>query len=156
IDLAPIHTIHAFCQRILSDHALASGEPLVATEFVTSERALHDEIAYDIWRRFTRERPTTARLELLWKSPQTLARDLRQLLVAEVLLPARSPQDAGDLAAHEAALDRACVALRDAWLRDGVAARRAFEKARADGILHKASPSERALEIAWSFLATFA
>jgi len=156
IDLAPIHTIHAFCQRVLSDHALASGEPLVATEFVTSERALHTEIAYDIWRRLTRDRVTALHLESLWKSPEQLARDLRQLLVAEELLPARAVSDAATLATLEAAIEMTAVALRDAWLRDGAAARRLIETARAGGVLHKGSPSDRQLESAWAFLASFA
>src|SRR4029077_6127414 len=63
IDLAPIHTIHAFCQRVLAEHAIATGEPLLPSEFVTSESALHDEIALDVWRRFTRDAVTAARLD---------------------------------------------------------------------------------------------
>ncbi len=156
IDLAPIHTIHAFCQRVLSDHALASGEPLVATEFVTSERALHTEIAYDIWRRYTRDRVTAAHLEWLWKTPEQLARDLRQLLVAEELLPARAAADAAALAALEAGIEATAVALRDTWLRDGATARRLIESARSGGVLHKGSPSDRQLESVWAFLASFA
>jgi len=156
IDLAPIHTIHAFCQRVLSDHALASGEPLAATELVTSERALHTEIAYDIWRHMTRDRVTAARLETLWKSPEQLARDLRQLLAAEELLPARVPADAPALAALEAGIETAAAALRETWRREGATARRLIEAARSGGILHKGSPSDKALENAWAFLASFA
>ena len=156
IDLAPIHTIHAFCQRVLADHALASGEPLVATEFVNSERALHTEIAYDVWRRYTRDPIIAARLESLWKSPEQLARDLRQLLVVGELLPARVPSDAVALASLEAAIEKTAVALRETWLRDGAAARRLIEAARSGGVLNKNSPSERALEATWSFLASFA
>ena len=156
IDLAPIHTIHAFCQRVLGDHALASGEPLVATEFVNSERALHDEIAYDIWRRCTRDPVTASRLESLWKSPESLARDLRQLLVAGELLPARVPSDPTALASLEAAIETTAIALRETWAREGASARRLIEAGRSDGILNKNSPSERALEVAWSFLASFA
>src|SRR5690348_7357494 len=97
VDLAPIHTIHAFCQRVLANHALASGEPLVPGEFVSSERALHAEIALDVWRRYTRERDTAARLQTLWNAPDALARDLRLLLTAQTLLPARAVPDPGAL-----------------------------------------------------------
>ena len=155
IDLAPIHTIHAFCQRVLDDHALATGEPLLSSEFVTSERALHDEIALDVWRRFTRDAVTATRLDGLWKTPDALARDLRSLLVAEALLPARVPFDATALAAHEAAIEAAGVALRETWLHEGANARRLIEEARGGGVLHKGSPSDKALHAAWSFLASF-
>jgi len=152
IDLAPIHTIHAFCQRILADHALASGEPLVPTEFVTSERALHDEIAYDIWRRFTREADAVARLESLWKSPDLLARDLRQLLTAEVLLPAPAEPDPQALAA----LASATEALRDACRRDLPECRRVIDAARANGVLSRNSPQDAGMLRLWNALAAFA
>ena len=155
IDLAPIHTIHAFCQRVLAEHALATGEPLLPSEFVTSERALHDEIALDVWRRFTRDAVTAARLDALWKTPDALALDLRKLLVAEALLPARMPVDAAALAAHEAAIEAAGVALREAWSSEGTTARRLIAEARSGGVMHKGSPSDRALQFAWSFLASF-
>ena len=152
IDLAPIHTIHAFCQRILADHALASAEPLVPTEFVTSERALHDEIAYDIWRRFTREADTVARLESLWKSPDLLAKDLRQLLTAEVLLPVPAAPDPEALAA----LASATEALRDACRRDLPECRRVIDAARANGILSRNSPQDAGMLRLWHALAAFA
>ncbi len=155
IDLAPIHTIHAFCQRVLAEHALATGEPLLPSEFVTSERALHDEIALDVWRRFTRDAVTAARLDALWKTPDALALDLRKLLVAEALLPARMPVDAAALAAHEAAIEAAGAALRETWSSEGTTARRLIAEARSGGVMHKGSPSDRALQVAWSFLASF-
>ncbi|HVV96592.1 MAG TPA: UvrD-helicase domain-containing protein [Rhodanobacteraceae bacterium] len=152
VDLAPIHTIHAFCQRILADHALASGEPLVPTEFVTSERALHDEIAYDIWRRFTREADTVARLEMLWKSPNLLAKDLRQLLTAEVLLPAPAEPDPAALAALSAATE----ALRDACRSDLPECRRVIDAARANGVLSRSSPQDPGMLQLWNALTAFA
>jgi exodeoxyribonuclease V beta subunit len=152
IDLAPIYTIHAFCQRILSDHALATGEPLVATEFVTSERALHDEIAYDIWRRFTREADTVVRLESLWKSPDLLARDLRQLLTAEILLPAPAEPDRAALAA----LDAATETLRDACRRDLPECRRVIDAARANGVLSRNKPQDATMLQLWGALVAFA
>ena len=152
IDLAPIHTIHAYCQRILSDHALASGEALVPTEFVTSERALHDEIAYDIWRRFTREPDTVARLETLWKSPELLAKDLRQLLTAERLFPAAAEADPAALAALAAATQT----LREACRRDLPECRRVIDKARADGVLVRNRPQDPTMVLLWNALAAFA
>ncbi len=152
IDLAPIHTIHAFCQRILSDHALASGEPLVATDFVTSERALHAEIAYDIWRWFTRDDDTVRRLETLWKTPEALARDLPKLLLAETLLPARADPDREALAA----LDAATESLRDACRRDLAECRRVIDDARAAGVLVRNRPQDATMAQTWVALAAFA
>ncbi len=152
VDLAPIHTIHAFCQRVLANHALASGEPLVAGEFVTSERALHAEIALDIWRRYTRDRETAARLQTLWNEPDLLARDLRLLLTAETLLPSRAEPDPEALAALEVAAD----ALRDACRAHLPDARRMIEDARANTVLHKGRPSDKTLTELWSALVAFA
>ncbi len=152
IDLAPIHTIHAFCQRILAHHALASGEPLVATAFVTSERALHGEIAYDIWRRFTREHDTARWLETLWRTPDALARDLPRLLVAETLLPARANPDREALAALDAETER----LRDACRRDLPECRRVIDAARAAGVLVRNRPQDPTIAQIWSTLAAFA
>jgi exodeoxyribonuclease V beta subunit len=151
VDLAPIHTIHAFCQRVLADHALASGAPLVAGEFVTSESALHAEIALDVWRRCTRDRETAERLHSLWPSPKALAKDLRLLLTADTLLPARADPDPDALAALEAA----AAALRAACREHAGGARRMIEGARAKGVLHKARPTDKKLAEIWTALAAF-
>ena len=151
VDLAPIHTIHAFCQRVLADHALASGEPLEPGEFVTSERALHAEIALDVWRRCTRDREMASRLLTLWPSPDALARDLRLLLTADVLLPARAEPDPNALAALEAAADTLRAACRD-HVGD---TRLMIEAARANGVLHKGRPKDRTLSEIWAALAAF-
>ena len=51
-DLAPIHTIHAFCQRALVEHAFESGQPF-ACELVPDESRLVMEAVTDFWRRET-------------------------------------------------------------------------------------------------------
>jgi len=151
IDLAAIHTIHAFCQRVLSEHALISGEPLLPNELLTSERALHDEVALDVWRYFTRERETASMLETLWKTPDILARDLRKLVVADTLLPARSAVDPLAIASFESA----AAALREAWRRDGAKARDLIERARDSGVLHKGRPQAKSLQAMWVALDAF-
>jgi exodeoxyribonuclease V beta subunit len=151
VDLAPIHTIHAFCQRILANHALASGEPLVPGEFVTSERALHEEIALDVWRRWTREGETAEWLYSLWPSTVALARDLRLLLGADRILPARAEPDPDALAALEAA----AAALRSACSDHLADARRMVEAARSNGVLHRGRPKDKKLADLWAALAAF-
>ncbi len=49
-DEAAIHTIHAFCQRVLADWAFSSGLPF-DTELLADESDLRAEIARDFWRR---------------------------------------------------------------------------------------------------------
>lgn len=49
-DAAPIHTIHGFCQRALSDHALLS-RSVFAAEMLEDEGELRRQIARDFWRR---------------------------------------------------------------------------------------------------------
>jgi exodeoxyribonuclease V beta subunit len=152
IDLAPIHTIHAFCQRILADHALASGEPLLPTEFITSERALHDEIALDVWRRYTRETVVAARLMSLWPTHDALAKDLRLLLTAETLLPARRAADENAIAAAANLLET----LRDACRNHLPVAQRDIDKARADGVLSRQRPTDPTVAAMWASLRAFA
>jgi exodeoxyribonuclease V beta subunit len=152
IDLAAIHTIHAFCQRVLSEHALMSGEPLLPNELLTSERALHDEVALDVWRHFTRERETASMLETLWKTPDILARDLRKLVVADTLLPARTAVDPLALADFQST----AAALREAWQRHGGQARDLIERARDSGVLHKGRPQAKSLQAMWVALDAFA
>ena len=129
IDLAAIFTIHAFCQRVLSDHAVQTGEPLLARELLAGERALYAEIAADIFRRWTRMPDDARELFALCASPQALARELPALVQAERLLPAAAPVDAG----HEAAFANAAAALRTAWAQNGADARALLENAHAAG-----------------------
>jgi exodeoxyribonuclease V beta subunit len=48
-DLAPIHTIHGFCQRALADHAFESGRQFDAG-ILADETALREAAAQDFWR----------------------------------------------------------------------------------------------------------
>ena len=45
IDLAAIHTIHGFCQRLLAEHAVDTGQPLLAAELETRNRAARLRLA---------------------------------------------------------------------------------------------------------------
>ncbi|MCC6610569.1 MAG: exodeoxyribonuclease V subunit beta [Burkholderiales bacterium] len=49
-DLAPVHTIHGFCQRALSEHAFESARPFAA-EILADETTLRERAAQDFWRR---------------------------------------------------------------------------------------------------------
>ncbi|MEO6688794.1 MAG: UvrD-helicase domain-containing protein, partial [Dokdonella sp.] len=152
IDLAAIFTIHAFCQRVLADHAVDSGEPLLPREMVGSERPLHEEVAFDAWRRWTRTREDTQDLRALWTTPAVFARDLPVLLRAGVVLPAAQPVGTD----AESRFGDAANALRSAWQRDGATAQTDIAAARAAKILHGARPKTETLDRIWRALEAFA
>jgi len=49
-DLAPVYTIHGFCQRALADHAFESGRQF-DVEVIADEMPLRESAAQDFWRR---------------------------------------------------------------------------------------------------------
>ena len=151
IDLASIFTIHGFCQRTLADHAVLGGEPLAPREMLPSERALHEEVAFDVWRRWTRDETDASDLLQLWAAPLVLARDLPTLLRTEVLLPAVAPPDP----VSEAGLANAAARLRASWDEHGVDACAAIEQARGAKILHGARPQSATLDKLWLALSEF-
>ena len=50
MDQAAITTIHGFCQRVLGEHALDTGQVLRAAEVVTNVREAREAIAVELWR----------------------------------------------------------------------------------------------------------
>ncbi|MEH6414628.1 exodeoxyribonuclease V subunit beta [Pseudomonas sp. CGJS7] len=100
IDLAAVVTIHGFCARVLSEHALETGQPFAAPEMIGSERELIDEIAVDLWRAFGNETGDAELLSLQWPGgPSALASDLGALLRTPRLLPPAPPLSADPLPA---------------------------------------------------------
>lgn len=73
MDEAAISTIHGFCQRILQQHAFASGAPF-EMEFLETETLLRQRIIEDFWRsNFYHCKPDEAAWAAsLWSSPQAL------------------------------------------------------------------------------------
>ena len=110
IDLAAIFTIHGFCTRVLREHALESGHTFDPPTLLPSERALHDELAADLWRVHATDPDTVDALTRLWSSPEALAADLATLIKPLPLLPAvptgldQDPRPAHAMAAHDFAV----------------------------------------------------
>jgi len=144
IDLAAIFTIHGFCARVLSEHAIDSGHAFDAPELLANLQPLHAEVAADLWRKHANDADALEALTSLWSGPEALAGDLRALLGDLPLLPAidegaDDPRAAGAAAtarlaqAIDAHLDDARAAIGkafDAKVFDGRRARRAsFDKA---------------------------
>ncbi len=87
IDLAAVFTIHGWCARVLSEHALETGQSFIAPEMIGSDRALRDDIAIDLWRSIGTDPLDAELLRAQWPDPQALATDLDPLLRAPRLLP---------------------------------------------------------------------
>ncbi|MFO7190332.1 MAG: exodeoxyribonuclease V subunit beta [Pseudomonadota bacterium] len=98
LDLAPIHTIHAFCHRALGEEAFHCGLPF-DSELLADDTALLELAVNDCWRR------AMAEAEPLWAlwlqahkvEPATLlavVQELRNKPGAEHLLPQAPPRDA--------------------------------------------------------------
>ena len=96
IDLASIFTIHGFCTRVLREHALESGHTFDPPTLLPSERALHEELAADLWRVHANDPATVDALTWLWSAPEALAGDLATLIKPLPLLPARPTHSVDD------------------------------------------------------------
>jgi exodeoxyribonuclease V beta subunit len=152
MDLAPIHTIHGFCQRALAEHALEAGQPLVPREVLANDAALRHEIAVEFWRQRSRAPAEAAALLAVWSSPDALATALRDLLPLDALLPAPDP---GALAAHapaDAALRAARAALADAFAHGGEAAHALLREACARKQVHATYSKDSAIDPVWEAL----
>ena len=125
-DLAPIFTIHGFCQRALAEHAFETGEPFAA-ELITEDGPLVDEAVQDFWR------CETASVSPAWSAwlhekgvgPESLAalvRALERKPYAEVL--ARKPREAA-----QAPLERAFATATRIWTRENISVLRLLEEA---------------------------
>lgn len=88
IDMAAIFTIHGFCARVLREHALESGQGFDPSELLASDAELHAGIAADLWRAHALDADAVDDLHALWpQGPDALAKDLRDLVREDVLLP---------------------------------------------------------------------
>ncbi len=87
MDQAAITTIHGFCQRILGEHALETGQVLRAAEVVTNVREAREAIAVELWREWNARVEGNAWLRRTYADPSGLADALGDLMAAEPLLP---------------------------------------------------------------------
>ncbi len=136
IDLAAIFTIHGFCARVLRDHALETGQGFDAPELLTSDAALRETLAADLWRAHGSEDAVADDLLGLWPGgPLALAADLSPLVREPVLRPAlvEVPEDPAPR------LHAAGEALAEAFRAHGEDFRAALVSAVEGKILHGGS-----------------
>ncbi|MDA8383975.1 MAG: exodeoxyribonuclease V subunit beta [Betaproteobacteria bacterium] len=116
-DEAAIYTIHGFCQRVLADHAIASGTPF-DTELIPNESDLLEEVVEDFWRRevYTASGLFVAYLVDRGANPQALLEEIRPHVDKPYLRiePPASAQDFQVLEQEFADTYRAC---RETWMR---------------------------------------
>ncbi|MFL1456896.1 exodeoxyribonuclease V subunit beta [Marinobacter sp. GN3S48] len=81
MDEAAVSTIHAWCNRMLSEHAFDSGS-LFKLTLETDQSELLDEVARDYWRTFVYPLPPALMDEALshWKTPADLRKAVRNLI----------------------------------------------------------------------------
>jgi len=136
-DLAAIFTIHGFCARVLREHALDTGQGFDAGELLGNTRALHVELAADLWRTYAADAATVDALAGLWSGPDALADDLPALCGPLPLLPPAPTSMAGDDAVSRLAGSRARLA--EGISAEGEAYFTALLSAVDGGILNKTS-----------------
>ncbi len=131
-DLAPIFTIHGFCQRALKDRAFESGS-LFDAEVMADQSALLQEVADDFWRRtFYRADPVLLAVALHeGLSPQEFLPLLKSALSHPGLRFVARPKDPP--AVIGASLQETLGELRRLWAGDGAAIRGCFGSARKWG-----------------------
>ena len=117
MDEASIHTIDAWCQRTLREHAFDSGS-LFDEELVADEEALLTEAVQDYWRQqcYPLEREQLDQVLEVWPDVGALRRDVRDLLAQG------AGQDSGEgnlidaLARAQAEQERQRDAVRSDWV----------------------------------------
>lgn len=95
IDLAPIFTIHGFCQRVLTEHAMESGQ-MFETELTNNTQAIRQSCADDFWRKQLYPRPVwqVALLTSVYASPDALLESLKGINLHQTVYPVMEELDA--------------------------------------------------------------
>jgi exodeoxyribonuclease V beta subunit len=122
-DQAAIHTIHGFCQRVLSEHALETCQAF-DVELVPDQSARLQQIADDFWRlRLTDLSDTlTDWVQASFVTPEGLLAQVTQGL-GKPYLEVRSAHVSEDLEYRDRQLLEQIRVLRELWQRDGEAIR---------------------------------
>ncbi|MCK5871647.1 MAG: exodeoxyribonuclease V subunit beta [Methylococcales bacterium] len=92
IDQASVFTIHSFCQRLLNDYALETGQ-LFNLELTPDSHALYQACTYDYWRKQLYPR-TPLQVSLLiyqYKTPEDLLASITGLSTFVEVIPSTQP-----------------------------------------------------------------
>ena len=144
MDLAAITTIHGFCQRLLAEHALEAGQPLLANAIVPANAAQRSALAVELWRQTADTAAGADFLQRWFGDLDALSGDLRVLLAHDRMLPV-APDDA------VARRDAAWRALRRALASDGDATRATLADATAKRVISSAKDKAVPLALLWGW-----
>ncbi len=117
MDEASIHTIDAWCQRTLREHAFDSGS-LFDEELVADEEALLIEAVQDYWRQqcYPLERQQLEQVLAVWPDVEALRRDVKDLLAQGAGQVGSEGSLIDALARAQAERDRQRDAIRAQWV----------------------------------------
>ncbi|MCF8057554.1 MAG: exodeoxyribonuclease V subunit beta [Desulfocapsa sp.] len=134
MDRAAVFTIHGFCQRMLQEQALESGQ-LFDLELTTDTSRVRDELVEDYWRsRFYDMLPFHCSLFLgSFSNPDELYESIRGVGAEDVLEPAGWPSV--DLALEQ--VDNSLETLVTWWQQSAPALAEFFREAIAQGMFKK-------------------
>ncbi|WP_280549916.1 UvrD-helicase domain-containing protein [Halomonas sp. 11-S5] len=115
MDEAAVSTIHAWCHRMLREHAFESGS-LFSLEMNLDQSELELEVARDYWRSFyyALDAEALAVVTHYWETPDALAEDVRRLQGDADLLP-DAPPPASALAAMQGEREQVLGELKAPW-----------------------------------------
>lgn len=116
MDEAAVSTIHAWCHRMLREHAFDSGSLFTQT-LETDQSDLHAEVVRDYWRTFMVPLglEDVGEVRRWWADPATLQQALRGLVDHAERLDA-TPEPARTLAVARAEKHRCLTALKAPWV----------------------------------------
>ncbi len=138
IDQAPVFTIHGFCQRMLTEQALESGQAF-DRELLTDLTSLKQEIAEDYWRALFYQTDSGLEAVLLsdsrFVSPAALLDSVSRVNTGCRFVP-QDPDGAERAACHHAVFEH-FRKIRCWWRKDGGLLRETIEQAEKGGYLNK-------------------
>ncbi|MCV9879195.1 exodeoxyribonuclease V subunit beta [Brenneria izbisi] len=116
MDEAAIHTIHGFCQRILSANAFESGV-LFEQVLIEDEQPLRRQACADFWRRYCYPLPMdVARVVgLEWNGPESLLADLKPYLQGESPVFRHPPEEEETLLSRHQKIIALIDACKQQW-----------------------------------------
>ncbi|UHQ20484.1 UvrD-helicase domain-containing protein [Lysobacter sp. KIS68-7] len=145
LDLAAITTIHGFCQRLLAEHALVAGHPMVHTDIEPANAAQRSALAVAVWREHAKTAEGVEFLQRTFGSLDTHADAMRDMLAPEPLLP---PPPRGDA---EASRTDAWRHVRQVYLDTGADARETLLSQMARGQLSRDKRKGMPVDALWQW-----
>ncbi|MDB6164375.1 MAG: recB [Xanthomonadaceae bacterium] len=149
MDLAVITTIHGFCQRLLAEHALDAGQPLLASDIVPANAAQRSALAVELWRQGADSPAGADFLQRWFGDLDSLAGGLRTLLSPDRLLPeapATLPPDPRPV------LDAAWRAFQTSFAAHDIQAHTLFADAMRGKVLNGSRYKLDHLDALWNWL----